>query len=67
MPHRLVSLMSIDYQLVALNVTSVTTLIASYVSENLTGVGGFILIMSIAALNFAKAYSTIKHGNKKKK
>ncbi len=67
MPHRLINLINVDYQLIALNVTSVTTLVASYVSENLTGVGGFILIMSIAALNFAKAYSTIKHGTKKKK
>ena len=65
MPQRLIKFADIDFQMVVLNATSVTTLVMSYVTENLTGVGGFILIMSIAALNFAKAYSTIKHGKKK--
>ena len=67
MPQRLIKLAEFDFQMLALNITSVTTLIASYVTENLTGFGGFILILSIAALNFAKAYSTVKHGDKKTK
>lgn len=66
MPYRLIKFAELDYQMIVLNATSVTTLIASYLTENLTGWGGFILILSIAALNFAKAYSTIKNGNKKK-
>ncbi|MBV1928301.1 MAG: hypothetical protein KUG81_02160 [Gammaproteobacteria bacterium] len=67
MPSRLLKFAELDYQMVFLNMSSVGALVASYVSESLTGWGGFVLLMSIAFLNVAKGISTLKHGNKKKK
>ena len=57
MPHRL---LNIDLQMVLLNTTSVGVLAMNWFSEHMTGAGGFIVMISIAALNFAKAYKEFK-------
>jgi len=48
-------LINIDFALVILNATSVTTLGLAWFSDNLNSVGGFIVMLSIAYLNFTKA------------
>ena len=69
MPHRLIKLSEfsakIDFQPLFLNVTSLGALITHYVAENTPSLGVFVLIISIAALNFAKAYKTIKEAKRK--
>lgn len=53
-----------DWQMAILNVTSFGTIYA-WVTENASGVGGFIVMVSIAVLNCAKAYSFVKNANNK--
>lgn len=62
MPHRLIN---IDLGLIMLNTTSVGVLALNWFSEHLTGVGGFIVMLSVATLNLAKAYKSIKEANQK--
>ena len=70
MPHRLLSnstvqkMFHIDYTMIVLNVTSVGTLALSWLTEHLTSVGGFLMVLSIAVLNIAKAYSIFKKAHK---
>ena len=52
MPYRFIN---VDVALLALNVTSVTTMAFAYFSDHLTGIGGFLVMLSVAYLNFAKA------------
>lgn len=61
MPYRFVN---IDIAMVMLNTTSVGILALNWFSEHLTGVGGFIVMLSVAALNCAKAYKSIKEANR---
>lgn len=56
-PYRFIN---IDMGLVILNTTSVGVLVLNWFSDHLTGFGGFIVMMSIATLNIAKAYKTWK-------
>jgi hypothetical protein len=60
MPHRLIKFTDVDVSMITLNATSVGSLAMSYMTDNLTGFGGFVLIISIAALNFSKAYVNFK-------
>jgi hypothetical protein len=60
MPHRL---LNIDYGMIMLNATSIATLTLSWFSDNLNSWGGFIVMMSVAYLNFAKAQN-LRKGNK---
>lgn len=46
---------NIDFALIILNATSVGTLALAWFSDNLNSVGGFIVMLSVAYLNFAKA------------
>jgi hypothetical protein len=64
MPYRLIKYADIDLTMLVLNTTSVGVLALNWFSEHITGVGGFLVMLSVAALNFAKAYSTIKHKKK---
>lgn len=57
MPYRLVN---IDLGFILLNTTSVSVLALNWFSEHLTGIGGFIVMMSVALLNVAKAYKNFK-------
>lgn len=61
MPYRLIN---IDMGLILLNTTSIGVLALNWFSEHLTGVGGFIVMMSVATLNIAKAYRTYKEAKK---
>ena len=61
MPHRLIN---IDLGLIFLNTTSVGILALNWFSEHLTGIGGFIVMLSVALLNVAKAYRSFKEANK---
>jgi len=56
----------IDFSMIFLNATSFGALALAWMTEHLAGVGGFILVISIAALNFAKAWAIFK-GKKIKK
>ncbi len=60
MPQRL---LEIDFQMIALNITSFGSIVA-WVTENATGFAGGFVLFSVGVLNLAKAYSTIK-GKKK--
>ena len=62
MPYRLIN---IDIAMIALNTTSVGVLALNWFSEHLTGVGGFIVLMSVAVLNISKAYMHYKSTKKK--
>ena len=64
MPHRLLQL---DYSMIFLNATSVTTLTLAWFSENLTSAGGFFVMLSVATLNFTKAYLNYKQSKNKNK
>ena len=59
MPHRLIN---IDYGMIMLNATSLGTLTLAWFSDNLNSVGGFVVMMSVAYLNFAKARNLRKNG-----
>jgi hypothetical protein len=52
MPQRL---LNIDYSMLMLNATSFGTLTLAWFSDNLNSFGGFVVMMSVAYLNFAKA------------
>lgn len=54
MPYRLIN---IDMTMFLLNATSVGTLAISWLTEHMTGLGGFIVMVSVAILNIAKAIS----------
>jgi len=54
---------NIDFSLLALNATSITALMLWF-GEHLNTIGGFIVMMSIAILNLAKAYKEVKSGKK---
>ena len=49
-----------------LNATSVTTLSLAWFSDNLNSFGGFVVMMSVAYLNFAKARN-LRNDNKNEK
>ena len=53
MPYRLFN--NMDFVLLTLNATSTATLGLAWFSDNLNSVGGFIVMLSVAYLNFAKA------------
>ena len=59
MPYRFIN---IDLSLLLLNTTSLGVLVLSWFSENLNTVGGFIVMLSVALLNCAKAYKEFKKG-----
>lgn len=59
--------MNLDYGMIALNATSVTALALSWIGDNLNTAGGFIVMLSIAALNFAKAFKEYKTGKETNK
>lgn len=61
MPYRLVNL---DFTMLILNTTSVGTLAIHYLTEHLTGVGGFVVMLSVAFLNIAKGIKELKSKNK---
>lgn len=63
MPHRL---LNIDYGMIMLNATSLGTLTLAWFSDNLNSVGGFVVMMSVAYLNFAKARNLRKNGKNEK-
>ena len=63
MPDRL---LSIDWQLIALNTTSVGTIVGNAISDNINVWAVGFLIVTVGILNLAKAYSTIKQSKKKK-
>jgi hypothetical protein len=48
--------------MIFLNATSVGTLALAWFSDNLNTIGGFIVMMSVAYLNFAKARNIRKNG-----
>ena len=52
MPYRLVN---IDLAMITLNATSITAMGLAWFSDNLNSIGGFVVMLSIAYLNFAKA------------
>ncbi len=52
MPYRLIN---IDLVMVTLNMTSVATMTLAWFSDHLNSVGGFIVMMSVAYLNYIKA------------
>ena len=60
MPYRFIN---VDMGMVILNATSIATLTLSWFSDNLNSWGGFIVMMSVAYLNFAKAQN-LRKGNK---
>tara|TARA_R110002110_G_scaffold13212_4_gene63428 strand:+ start:78 stop:275 length:198 start_codon:yes stop_codon:yes gene_type:complete len=62
MPNRLINT---DLQILALNITSLGSVIA-WVTENATGFGGGFVLFTVGILNLAKAYSTVKHGKREK-
>lgn len=51
---------NIDFMMIVLNATSLGVLTLNWFSEHLNTAGGFIVMLSVAALNFAKAYKNIK-------
>ena len=55
MPHRIMKYIDIDYGMIMLNATSLGTLSLAWLSDNLNSFGGFVVMMSVAYLNFAKA------------
>ena len=57
MPYRFIN---IDVGMILLNTTSIGVLALNWFSEYLTGIGGFIVMLSVAALNAAKAYKQYK-------
>ena len=57
MPYRI---LHIDTTMMLLNATSITTIALSWATEHLAGVGGFVVMLSVAILNVAKAYSVYK-------
>ena len=63
MPYRLIN---VDLAMVALNATSIGVLTLNWFSEHITGVGGFVVMMSVALLNCSKAYVNWKSTKKKK-
>jgi hypothetical protein len=52
MPQRL---LNIDYSMLMLNATSLGTLSLAWFSDNLNSFGGFVVMMSVAYLNYCKA------------
>lgn len=64
MPHRLIN---IDYGMIMLNATSLGTLTLAWFSDNLNSVGGFVVMMSVAYLNFAKARNLRNKNNEEDK
>lgn len=63
MPHRL---LNIDYGMIMLNATSLGTLTLAWFSDNLNSVGGFVVMMSVAYLNYCKARNLNKNGKNEK-
>jgi hypothetical protein len=61
MPHRLIN---IDYGMIMLNATSLGTLGLAWFSDNLNTLGGFLVMLSVAYLNFAKARNLRAKGKK---
>lgn len=59
-------LLAIDYNLIVLNAASVTTLAMSWFTDNLNTAGGFLVMVSIAVLNFSKAYNQVKSAKNNK-
>jgi hypothetical protein len=62
MPQRL---LNIDYSMLMLNATSFGTLTLAWFSDNLNSFGGFVVMMSVAYLNFAKARNLRKDNEDK--
>ena len=64
--------MVLDYQMIILNAGSFYALAETFLDENneinidmsLTTVGGFLVLLSVVALNLAKAYKEIKTAKK---
>ena len=54
MPYRFIN---VDMGMVILNATSIATLTLSWFSDNLNSWGGFIVMMSVAYLNYQKGRS----------
>ncbi len=54
-----------DFEILMLNIASVTVLAVNLLSDYLTPIGGFLVMVSIATLNLAKAYNYYKSGKKK--
>ena len=59
-----INCMNIDYGMIVLNATSLATVALSWLSDNLNTAGGFIVMLSVAALNSAKAYKEYKLGKR---
>lgn len=51
---------NIDLGMIVLNTTSVGVLALNWLSEHFSSAGGFFVMLSVATLNFAKAYNTVK-------
>jgi len=60
MPHRFID---IDLAMVTLNATSIGTLLLAWFSDNLNSLGGFVVMLSVAYLNYAKARNFMKKKN----
>jgi hypothetical protein len=56
---------NIDATMMVLNVTSFGTLALAWTTEHLAGLGGFVVMISVAALNFSKAYINYRKGRGK--
>ncbi|MFA5670490.1 MAG: hypothetical protein WC967_14720 [Balneolaceae bacterium] len=60
--------MTLDYQMILLNAASVVALVKAFFTDNfkldidldLTTIGGFLVLLSVVALNVAKTYKEIK-------
>ena len=64
MPTRLAN---IDWSFISLNILSGGALAEEFLKEHTEGWAVGLLIVSIAILNFAKAYVNVRDGNKKPK
>jgi len=53
---------NVDFTMLTLNTTSVGVLALNWFSEYMTGIGGFLVMLSIAILNISKAYVNYRKG-----
>lgn len=64
MPERLFQM---DYTMLALNATSIGALALAWLTEHMAGLGGLAVMLSVAVLNLAKAYASVKSVRSNKK
>jgi len=62
MPERLIKFTNVDVAMIALNATSVGIIAIDWATEHFAGIGGFIVMVSVAILNLSKAYLNYKKG-----